>query len=96
MPQFPGGDSMLLAFIANNTVYPEEAKKSGIQGRVLIRFCVTEKGDVARVSVLKGANPELDAESLRVVKTLPRFEPGKQDGKDVSVWYTIPITFKLQ
>jgi periplasmic protein TonB len=96
MPQFPGGDSTLLAYIANNTIYPEEAKKNGIQGRVMVRFCVTEKGNVARVSVLKGTNPELDAESVRVVKTLPRFTPGRQDGKDVSVWYTLPITYALK
>jgi TonB family protein len=96
MPQFPGGDSMLLAFIGSNTVYPEEAKKSGTQGRVLVRFCVTEKGNVERVSILKGVNPELDAESVRVVKTLPPFTPGRQDGKEVSVWYALPITFKLQ
>jgi len=96
MPQFAGGDSALIAFIAQNTVYPEEAKKNGIQGKVMVRFCVTEKGNVARVSLLKGVNPDLDAESMRVVKTLPQFKPGRHEGKEVSVWFTLPITFKLQ
>jgi TonB family protein len=95
MPMFPGGDSALLEFIAKNTVYPEEAKKNGIQGRVIIRFAITSTGTVDQIKVLKGVSPELDNEAIRVVSTLPAFKPGKQGGKPVPVWYMVPITFSL-
>src|SRR5664279_952288 len=71
MPMFPGGDSALLSYIVNNTKYPESAKYKGIQGKVIIRFCVTKDGGVNRISVLKKVSPELDAEAKRVVSTLP-------------------------
>jgi len=96
MPMFPGGDVELLKYIANNTTYPENAKVNNITGRVIIRFCVEENGDANRISVLKGVDPELDAEALRVVGTLPKFKPGKQGGKAVPVWYMVPITFTLK
>ena len=96
MPMFPGGDAALLKFIGENTVYPEVAKENNIQGRVIVRFCVTAKGGVSQVSVLKGVDPELDAEAMRVVQTLPPFKPGKQGGKPVPVWYMVPITFTLK
>jgi len=96
MPMFRGGDVALLKYIAENTHYPEAAKGNNIQGKVIIRFCVTAKGDVSRVSVLKGVDPELDKEAIRVVKTLPAFKPGSQGGKDVPVWYMVPITFTLK
>jgi TonB family protein len=96
MPMFRGGDVALLKYIAENTHYPEAAKGNNIQGKVIIRFCVTAKGDVSRVSVLKGIDPELDKEAIRVVKTLPAFKPGSQGGKDVPVWYMVPITFTLK
>jgi len=95
MPMFQGGDSALLAYIAKNTRYPESAKANNIQGRVIVRFCVTKGGGVDRVSILKGVSPDLDLEALRVVETLPEFKPGKQGGKPVSVWYMVPITFAL-
>ncbi len=95
MPEFPGGDSSLLQFIANNTKYPESAKIKGITGKVIVRFCVNKTGVVDRVSVLKGVDPELDKEAARVVSTLPSFKPGRQGGKDVSVWYMVPINFAL-
>jgi TonB family protein len=95
MPMFPGGDSALLAYIVNNTKYPESAKLKGIEGRVIVRFCVTKEGSVDRISVLKGVNPELDAESVRVVGLLSSFKPGKQGGKPVNVWYMVPISFTL-
>lgn len=95
MPMFPGGDSALLAYIGNNTKYPEAAKAKNIEGRVIVRFCVTDVGDIDRVSVLKGVDAELDAEAARVVKSLPKFAPGKQGGKPVNVWYMVPITFGL-
>lgn len=96
MPMFPGGDIALLNYIAQNTAYPAEAKANNIQGKVIVRFCVTEKGDIDKVTVLKGVDPVLDAESVRVVKTLPRFEPGRQSGQPVPVWYVVPITFALR
>lgn len=96
MPMFPGGDPALLQFIAENTQYPEVAKENNIQGRVIVRFCVTSKGTVDRVSVLKGVDPELDKEAIRVVQTLPSFKPGRQGGKPVPVWYMVPINFTLK
>jgi TonB family protein len=96
MPVFPGGDSTLLAYLAQNTHYPEKAKLNKTEGKVIVRFCVNEKGGVDRISVLKGVNAELDAEANRVVGTLPPFKPGRQGGKDVAVWYMVPIDFKLK
>ncbi|HSL86372.1 MAG TPA: energy transducer TonB, partial [Bacteroidales bacterium] len=96
MPMFPGGETELLRYISDNTVYPEVAKENNIQGRVIVRFCVTSKGSVDQISVLKGVDAELDKEAMRVVSTLPPFRPGKQGGKPVPVWYMVPITFTLK
>jgi len=96
MPMFPGGDMALLNYISQNTIYPEEAKTHNIEGKVIVRFCITEKGSVSRATVLKGVAPDLDAEAIRVVKTLPQFNPGKQGGKPVPVWYMVPITYTLK
>jgi protein TonB len=96
MPMFPGGEAALLAYIAEHTQYPEVAKENNIQGKVIVRFCVTSKGGVDKVSILKGVDPELDKEAIRVVGTLPAFKPGKQGGKPVPVWYMVPINFTLK
>jgi TonB family protein len=96
MPMFPGGDGALLQYISENTKYPENAKTQNIQGKVIIRFCVTPDGGVSLASVLKGVSPELDAEAMRVVNTLPSFRPGTQGGKAVPVWYMVPIEFSLK
>jgi len=96
MPMFPGGDPELLKYIGENTHYPEVAKANNIQGRVIIKFCVTAEGKISLISVLKGVSPELDAEGIRVVEGLPAFKPGKQKGKPVPVWYMVPITFTLK
>jgi protein TonB len=96
MPMFPGGDSTLLAYISQNTKYPESAKTNKIQCKVIVRFCVTALGSVDRISVMRGVNPELDAEAVRVVGSLPAFKPGKQGGKPVPVWYMVPIEFSLK
>lgn len=96
MPLFPGGDLALLKYLGENTTYPERAKENNIQGKVILRFCINENGSVSRVSVLNGVDPDLDAEAVRVVKTLPAFNPGKQNGKTVPVWYMVPITFTLK
>ncbi len=96
MPMFPGGESALLAYISDHTQYPEVAKENNIQGKVIVRFCVTSKGGVDKVEILKSVDPELDKEAIRVVKTLPTFKPGKQGGKPVPVWYMVPINFTLK
>jgi periplasmic protein TonB len=96
MPMFPGGEAALLAYIGEHTQYPEVAKENNIQGKVIVRFCVTSKGGVDKVEILKSVDPELDKEAIRVVKTLPSFKPGKQGGKPVPVWYMVPINFTLK
>jgi protein TonB len=96
MPSFPGGDAELMKFIYANIVYPEIAKENNIQGRVVLKFCVTYKGTVDQVQVLKKVDPALDAEAVRVIKMLPAFKPGKQGGKAVNVWYNVPVTFQLK
>jgi len=95
MPEFPGGDLALRKFIAQNIQYPEICKENGISGRVFVKFVVDEKGGVRDVKVIRGVDPALDAEAVRVVKGLPKYNPGKQRGKPVRVSFTIPITFKL-
>ena len=95
MPQFPGGNPALYKYIANNMRYPESAREKNIQGKVVIKFCVTANGSINQISVLKGLSPEVDAEAIRVVKTFPVFTPGKKEGVAVPVWYLVPITFKV-
>ena len=95
MPMFPGGDAALLKYLGENIKYPESAKVNGITGRVILRFCVTETGAVDRISILKGVDPAIDAEAFRVVSSLPSFQPGKQGGVAVPVWYMVPVTFAL-
>ena len=96
MPSFPGGDSELLKFIAKNIVYPPIAEENNVQGKVILRFCVTYKGTVEQISVVRGVDAALDAEAIRVIGMLPLWKPGKQGGKPVNVWYTVPISFQLQ
>ena len=96
MPQFPGGEAELLKYIATHIKYPTMAAENNIQGRVVVKFVVKKDGNVGEVVVLRGKDPDLDKEAVRVVKTLPRFIPGKMNGQAVSVWYTLPINFKLQ
>jgi len=96
MPSFPGGDTELFRFIYDNIKYPELAKENNIQGKVILRFCVTYKGTVDQVSVVRGVDPSLDEEAIRVIKMLPLWKPGKQGGKPVNVWYSVPISFQLK
>lgn len=95
MPEFPGGELELRKHIATNIQYPEICKENGIQGRVFIQFVVDEKGGVRNVKVMRGVDPALDAEAVRVIKALPKFKPGKQRGKPVRVSYTVPVNFVL-
>jgi len=96
MPEFPGGELGLRKYIATHVKYPNIARENGIEGKVYIRFCVTSKGTVEKVSVARGVDPILDKEAVRVVKSLPKWKPGEQRGKKVNVWYTVPINFQLQ
>jgi protein TonB len=96
MPAFPGGDKAMMEYIYANIQYPEIAKENNIQGRVILRFCVTYKGGVDQVSVMKTVDPALDNEAIRVIKSLPAWKPGKQGGKPVNVWYSVPIMFQLK
>ncbi|MCM1094017.1 MAG: energy transducer TonB [Muribaculaceae bacterium] len=96
MPQFPGGDAELLKYIQQHLKYPPVAAENNIQGRVIVQFVVTKTGKVGEVKIARGKDPDLDKEAMRVVKTLPDFIPGKMNGQAVAVWYTLPITFKLQ
>lgn len=96
MPQFPGGDAELTKHIQKNLKYPPVAMENNIQGRVVVQFVVTKTGKIGEVKVVRSKDPDLDKEAVRVVKTLPDFIPGKMNGQAVAVWYTLPITFKLQ
>jgi len=96
MPQFPGGEGELLSYIAKNLKYPVIAHENGIQGKVIVRFVVTKTGAVDKVEVVRQLDPACDKEAMRVIRSLPKFIPGKQNGVNVDVWYTLPITFKLE
>lgn len=96
MPSFPGGEAAMNKFIADNLKYPVVAQESGISGRVTIRFVVTKNGDISDVTVVRGIDPSCDREALRVVKAMPKWVPGKQNGLNVPVYFTLPIVFKLK
>ena len=94
-PQFPGGEMALMKYLADNCVYPPEAAKDSVQGRVVVQFVIDSMGYVGEVKVLRSVREDIDAEAVRVVKTLPRFAPGRQDGKAINTRYILPVTFKL-
>ncbi|MDR1200855.1 MAG: energy transducer TonB [Tannerellaceae bacterium] len=96
MPQFPGGDGELLSFISRSIKYPIIAQENGIQGRVTCAFVVNRDGSVVDGEIVRGVDPSLDKEALRVISTMPKWSPGKQRGKPVRVKFTVPITFRLQ
>ena len=96
MPKFPGGELALRKYVAQNIRYPNAARENDIQGKVYVRFVVNEDGTVGDVTVLRGVDPLLDNEAVRVIKTLPVWQPGRQLNKTVKVYYTMPISFKLQ
>ena len=93
MPSFPGGDGELLKYIQQNTIYPKACKDSHITGTVYVQFVVDSVGQVEQVKVLRSVHPLLDAEATRLVSNMPKWKPGKQNGKEVNVWYTIPVRF---
>ena len=95
MPEFPGGDLGLMKYIQKNVKYPAIAKEYYITGKVYVSFIVDKKGSVTNVKIVRGVDKNLDAEAMRVVKSLPKYKPGKQRGKSVRVMFTIPINFTL-
>lgn len=95
MPTFPGGQKALLQYISDNIKYPTIAQENGIQGRVIVRFVVKKDGSIGDVQVLRGVDSSLDKEAVRVVQSLPKFIPGKQNGHAVNVWFNLPVSFKL-
>jgi protein TonB len=96
MPQFPGGDAELMRYLQSHMNYPPMAAENNVQGRVVVQFVVDKTGRVGEVKVVRSVDRDLDKEAVRVCKSLPKFTPGRQNGQAVAVWYTLPVTFKLQ
>ena len=96
MPQFPGGEAALMKYLQSHINYPPMAAENNVQGRVVVQFVVDKSGKVGEVKVVRSVDKDLDKEAVRVCKSLPKFTPGRQNGQAVSVWYTLPVTFKLQ
>jgi TonB family protein len=94
-PQFPGGDKALMEYIIANLVYPESAIKNKIEGRVIVRFVINSEGLVEDIAIQRSLDPACDREVIRLIENMPAWEPGKQSGKPVNVYYTLPILFKL-
>ena len=96
MPEFPGGEQAMMDFVAKNVQYPKEAMEKEISGRVLVGFIVEKDGSISETEIVKGIGGGCDEEAVRVVKAMPKWKPGKQDGKTVRVSYTMPFFFKMQ
>ena len=96
MPSFPGGNGALMSYLNGNTKYPVVAQENGVQGKVIISFVVERDGSISDVRVARSVDPSLDREAQRVVKSMPRWTPGKQNGQTVRVKYTVPVVFRLQ
>lgn len=95
MPEFPGGNAKLMKYLNKNIKYPILAQEKGIEGNVIVQFVVYKDGSIVNPKVIKSADPSLDKEALRVVSSMPNWQPGVQGGKIVRTKYTLPITFKL-
>lgn len=96
MPSFTGGQNALMQFLANNVKYPTVAFENGVQGRVLVSFIVERDGSLSNVKVEHSVDPALDKEAVRVVKAMPKWQPGKQKGSAIRVKFTVPIVFRMQ
>lgn len=96
MPMYPGGDGALMGYLRDNIHYPTVAAENGVQGRVVVGFVVERDGSITDVKILRGVDPSLDREAMRVVKSMPRWNPGKQNGSAVRVKYQVPVSFRLQ
>ncbi len=95
MPEFPGGMQALMSYLKNSVRYPEEAKAAGIEGRVTVQFVVNKDGSISNIHMLRGVEPSLDAEALRVIASMPTWTPGRQHGETVAVRYTVPVNFRI-
>ncbi len=95
-PEFPGGEAAMYKWLGDNIVYPSAASEEGVQGRVVVEFVVGKDGSITNVRVVRPRHPALDKEALRVVKAMPNWVPGRNNGQPVKVTYTLPVTFKLQ
>jgi protein TonB len=96
LPEFPGGHSALMQFLRENINYPVIAQETGIQGKVTAKFVVTDDGSIAGITIVKGPDPSLDKEMFRLIKAMPQWTPGKQNGQSVNVRYTLPVNFVLK
>ena len=96
MPSFPGGQGALMSFLNSNIKYPVVAQENGVQGRVIVGFVVERDGSITDVKVMRSVDPSLDREAQRVVRAMPKWKPGKQNGSAVRVKYTVPVVFRLQ
>lgn len=96
MPMYPGGDAALMGYLRDNIKYPTVAAENGVQGRVVVGFVVERDGSITDVNILRGVDPSLDREAMRVVKSMPRWNPGKQNGSAVRVKFQVPVSFRLQ
>ena len=96
MPEFPGGMEALINFLSTNIKYPNDAIKQNVGGRVMVMFVVETDGSISNVRVAKRVFPSLDAEAIRVVKTMPKWKPGKEKGRLVRVNYTLPVVFSIK
>lgn len=96
MPEFPGGQAALMKYLSSNIRYPQDAREMGIEGKVYLSFVVDKEGYVKNVEIRRGVYTSMDMEAVRVVKAMPRWKPGTQDGKPVNVLFNLPINFKLQ
>ncbi len=94
--EFPGGQQAMAQWLQMNVSYPEKELDQGIGGRVYVRFIVDTKGNIRNVTVSRGASPGLDKEAVRAVRSMPRWKPGKNNGKPVNMWYNLPIKFTPQ
>jgi len=95
MPEYPGGPEAMIKFIQQNIQYPDSARNEGIQGKVYVNFVVDSSGNITNVKILRGVHETLDKESIRVVKSMPKWKPGTQKGKPVRVSYNLPISFRI-
>ncbi|MBP3768342.1 MAG: TonB family protein, partial [Prevotella sp.] len=95
MPSFPGGKEAMMSYVSRSIKYPTVAEENGTQGLVIVSFVVEKDGSISGAKVIRSVDPSLDKEALRIIRSMPRWTPGKQDGKPVRVKYTVPVSFRL-
>lgn len=96
LPTFPGGVNMLIQYLRKTIIYPRDAVVMGIEGMVLVDFIVLKDGTVSKIGIKSGISPELDQEAIRVVKSMPKWSPGNEDGEPIDCWFTLPIMYKTK